>query len=696
MTRESSRTAPPAMGRNTSELIMGVAIISLILAALLAWVAWTVRVKQDELHEQVRERLELLANSRAEVFRSWLDGLVQQTDKLISSDLFRLYATDMDLIDADPSFLITGIIPEGQKYDQMAQLTDQFPLMHQTFADFTSFAGFLSGRIVHRSGHSYIGSENHMLPLSPVQTGLIKKTFAYPMPHFSTLRQTDNGLVIDVFVPILSTAEENGTKKAAAVVMLTKSAGTTVTSLLSNTPLSAKGERTRIMQATGSSFLEIVPWKPDGTTTLASPPELDSNQRLGFAKRNTLGGQTPVFSMGVKIPDVELWMVQEVDVQDATKTLQDYTRVSVLIAGLIAMVLSLLFGAIWWRTLGQNQKRIAGEFKSLAHELEQQRNFLDSINDTIPDFIAVKNLSGNYTYANPALADGVGRPENEVLGLDDIALFGFDTGKRLEQSDDQAIKSGQPVTFTERIFLKSREHHFQITKVMLKDDLGAPQGIVSVFRDITNMVKAEERKRQAISQTVEALVKAIEFTDPYLAGHSILMRDVSSLLAEKLKLSPEDKATVEIASHLSQIGKIFIDKAVLTKVDQLSEEEKLMVQRHVDHAADILRQIDFELPVFEAVYQMNERMDGSGYPQGLHDGEICMQARVLSVANSFCAMIRPRSYRPAMSTEQALETMRASEASYDPLVVDALEAALGSARGGRVLEKAMECAVVCS
>lgn len=695
MTRDNGRTTPP-VGRSKSELVMGVAIISLILTALLAWVAWTVRVKQGELQEQVHERLELLANSRAEVFGTWLSGLVQQTDKLISSDLFRLYATDMDLIDVDPSFLITGIIPEGKNYDHLAQLTDQFPLMHQTFADFTSFAGFLSGRIVHRSGQSYIGSDNRMVPLSPVQSGLIKKTFAYPMPHFAPLRQTDNGMVIDMFVPILSTAEDNGTKKAVAVVMLTKSAGTTVTALVSNTPLSAKGERTRLMQLTESGFQEIVPWKPEGAVALAAAPELQSDRSLGFAKRDSLGGQTPVFSLGIKVPDLDLWMVQEVDVQDATKSLQDYTRISVLIAGLIAMVLSLLFGAIWWRTLGQNQKRIAGEFQHLAQELEQQRNFLDSINDTIPDFIAVKNLSGNYTYANPALADGVGRPEEEVLGLDDIALFGFDTGKRLEQSDDQALKTGRPVTFTERIFLKSQEHYFQITKVMLKEDSGAPTGIVSVFRDITSMVKAEERKRQAISQTVEALVKAIEFTDPYLAGHSILMRDVASLLAETLKLSPEDKATVEIASHLSQIGKIFIDKSLLTKVDQLTEDEKQRVQKHVEHAGDILRQIDFELPVYEAVYQMNERLDGSGYPKGLQDREISLQARVLSVANSFCAMIRPRSYRPAMSTDQTLEIMRASAGSYDPQVLDALQSALGTARGGRVLEKAMECAVVCS
>jgi HD-GYP domain-containing protein (c-di-GMP phosphodiesterase class II) len=204
------------------------------------------------------------------------------------------------------------------------------------------------------------------------------------------------------------------------------------------------------------------------------------------------------------------------------------------------------------------------------------------------------------------------------------------------------------------------------------------------------MVKAEERKRLAISQTVEALVKAIEFTDPYLAGHSLLMRDISSLLAESLRLSPEEKATVEMASNLSQIGKMFIDKAVLTKVDQLTDEEKLLVQKHVDHAADILRQIDFELPVYEAIYQMNERLDGSGYPNGLQGDDIILQARVLSVANSFCAMIRPRAYRPAMTAAQALENLRKSANSYDLDIVEALSTALESSRGSKLLDKALK------
>lgn len=687
MTADNLKTTQASVGQNKSELVMGIAIISLVFVALLAWVGWSVKAKQEEMLGQIQERLDLLANSRAEVFASWLKGLEQQTEQLVSSDLFRLYATDMDLIDADPSFLITGLIPDDSRYDQMAQLTDQFPLMHQTFSDFTVFSGFLSGRIVHRTGQSYIGSDARVSPLSPQQTALIKKTFAYPLAHFSNLRQSDTGLVLDMCVPIFSTAEADEAKKAVAVVLMTKSATTTITSLLSNSPMSARGERTRMIQMTENGFQEVVPWTPGGLSDLSLSPEPDKNQRLAFGLRTGLGGQAQVYSLAVKIPDLDIWIVQEVDAGVATAGLQEYTRISVLIAVLIALVLSLLFGAFWWRTMGRNQRLVAAKFQALAQELEQQRNFLDSINDSIPDFIAVKNTDGIYTYTNPALARGVGREEDEVVGLDDAALFGFDTGKRLEQSDDEALKTGQPVTVTERIFLQSQLHHFQVTKVTLKDEQNMPTGIVSVFRDVTSMVQAEERKRLAISQTVEALVKAIEFTDPYLAGHSVLMRDVSSLLADGMGLSAEDKSTVEIASHLSQIGKIFIDKAVLTKVDQLTPEEKQQVQKHVDHAADILRQIDFDLPVFEAVFQMNECLDGSGYPKGLHGDEICLQAKVLSVANSFCAMIRPRSYRPAMSPEQAIENLRAAGTRYDATIIDALQAVLDKAPGRKLLEK---------
>lgn len=158
--------------------------------------------------------------------------------------------------------------------------------------------------------------------------------------------------------------------------MMTKSATTNVTALLSNTPLSAQGERTRIVQEAQGGFQEIVPWAPDGLKPLTTAPELSEGRDLPFAQRQSLSGQDQVFSMGVRVPDLDWWIVQEVTVPEASKALTEYTRVSFFIAALIALVLGLLFGAIWWRTMGQNTKRQAATFRALAQELEAQRNFL--------------------------------------------------------------------------------------------------------------------------------------------------------------------------------------------------------------------------------------------------------------------------------------------------------------------------------
>ena len=84
----TSKNAGSSGGK--SELIMGAAIIALIFAALMTWVGWSIRTKQAELNEQIRERLELLARGRTKVFTSWLSSLEQQSERLISSDLFRL------------------------------------------------------------------------------------------------------------------------------------------------------------------------------------------------------------------------------------------------------------------------------------------------------------------------------------------------------------------------------------------------------------------------------------------------------------------------------------------------------------------------------------------------------------------------------------------------------------------------------
>ena len=98
-------------------------------------------------------------------------------------------------------------------------------------------------------------------------------------------------------------------------------------------------------------------------------------------------------------------------------------------------------------------------------------------------------------------------------------------------------------------------------------------------------------------------------------------------------------------------------------------------------ARDALADIDFGLPVLEAITQMYERLDGSGYPAGLTNGAICEHARILAVANTFCALVRPRSYREAHDTDDALKILSETPPKYDLSVVNALRAFLPTESG---------------
>jgi PAS domain S-box-containing protein len=330
---------------------------------------------------------------------------------------------------------------------------------------------------------------------------------------------------------------------------------------------------------------------------------------------------------------------------------------------------------------------VARHFESLAAEVEKQRQLLDRINNTISDYIVLKDLQGHYLYVNPAFADAVGRKPEDLIGLDSEAVFGYDTARRLENYDQQVLASGETVTLNEQVYLQSKAHHLQISKSVVKDTDDRPSGVVSVIRDVTEIVEVQRRQEQATAKTVEALVRAIELTDPYLAGHSRLMRSLSIEVAKAMNASDVDIATVDTAANLSQVGKLFVDRDLLFKAEALSTEEKFELEQHTEHAAKVLQGIDFGLPVFDAVYQMNENLNGNGYPKGLKGDEIGLPARILAVVNSFCAMVGPRAYRAARSTDETLEIIKASDGTYDQRVVNALEAVVQSAIGEKFLRK---------
>jgi HD-GYP domain-containing protein (c-di-GMP phosphodiesterase class II) len=180
------------------------------------------------------------------------------------------------------------------------------------------------------------------------------------------------------------------------------------------------------------------------------------------------------------------------------------------------------------------------------------------------------------------------------------------------------------------------------------------------------------RLEKALEGTVRAMSLTIEMRDPYTAGHQRRVTSLAVAIAEELHLPQEKIEGLRLAGTIHDIGKIAMPAEILTKPTRLTKTEFQLLKDHPRIGYDILKNIQFTWPVAHIILQHHERMDGSGYPDGLLGDAILMEARILAVADVVEALSSHRPYRPALGMEKALEEIRRGRGvRYDMRVVDA-------------------------
>ena len=191
-------------------------------------------------------------------------------------------------------------------------------------------------------------------------------------------------------------------------------------------------------------------------------------------------------------------------------------------------------------------------------------------------------------------------------------------------------------------------------------------------RAIAERQRYVEKLRENMEEAVEAISVTLEMRDPYTAGHQRRVADLAVAIARELGLPQEQIHGIRLAAIVHDIGKIQIPSEMLSKPSRLSEIEYSLIKVHSQAGYDILKEIDFPWPIAKTVLQHHERLDGSGYPQGLKGEEIILEARILAVADVVEAISSHRPYRPALGLKTAFEEIRKhSAARYDPAVVEA-------------------------
>jgi putative nucleotidyltransferase with HDIG domain len=171
--------------------------------------------------------------------------------------------------------------------------------------------------------------------------------------------------------------------------------------------------------------------------------------------------------------------------------------------------------------------------------------------------------------------------------------------------------------------------------------------------------------------TVNTLASTVEMRDPYTAGHQRRVTILACAMAEEMGLTEEQFDGLRMAGLVHDIGKFSVPVEILNKPGRISETEFSIIKHHSQAGYNILKEIEFPWPVAQIVLQHHERLNGSGYPQGLKNGGIMLEAKILAVADVVEAMASHRPYRPALGINAALEEITKNQGIlYEPEIVD--------------------------
>ncbi|MDE1942995.1 MAG: PAS domain S-box protein [Betaproteobacteria bacterium] len=292
------------------------------------------------------------------------------------------------------------------------------------------------------------------------------------------------------------------------------------------------------------------------------------------------------------------------------------------------------------------------------------------------DGFVMANMQGSVLASNHAYARLSGYSEDELMKMQVAELEAHEGRNEILRRMRQIMKQGHACFET----VHRRKDGTTFPVEISASFVPSMGGVVFAFiRDITDRKFAEVqiasyvRKIEKFTEdTLKAVSTMVEHRDPYTAGHERRVGILSADIARELGFSEKRCNDLKLVSHVHDIGKIGIPSEILTKPGKLTPLEYQMVQTHVEKGYEILKDVQFTMPIAEIIYQHHERMNGSGYPRRLKGDEILQEARILAVSDVVESMMSHRPYRPAHGQEKALQEIEENAGLlYDPDVVAA-------------------------
>ncbi len=627
-----------------------------------------------------QSRLALLAEIRAGAIEDWISNRKNQLHKLASNASLKLFLSQYENKNEVNSAILNA--QQGHVRNLLRASAERFG-----FAEEQMGASHLNANKKSDYGLAVLGAGKQLI----MSTKGFPRNFEKSQDAINKAYNTTRAQIIDLYegrynqpvygyvVPVFA-IQDVAMKEPVGAVMLLLNPQKNLYGILKNKQTVTKTDESLLVKQQGSSLVYISPAKGDFSMfhQLPDNSQLASSYALhnpgGFEQKKDYAGQS-VLVTGRKIKNSPWSLVQKISAQEALLESNKHQEFLLTTFTLFVLMIAAAFVAIW-------RHSTSVRLQVLSHALETHSALLDAVTDNIQENIILLDKDSRIEFINPTFAHVLNVDADEIKNKKITHVLGQETAKSLMRSlDDQYYAEGDHSrknkangnntrVMTLNIDGAERTYHITSTELVAgeyRDDT------LFVLHDISELKDEQEKREQLGKGIIATLVKAVDLHDPHCANHSERTRDVAMEIAKEMALDKSRLESLEMASLLANIGKLFVPKEILIKMQALSEEESAQLKRHIEFAVDILGELSFNGPVVDIISQKSERLDGSGYPRGLEGSDIMLESKILAVADAFVAMASSRAYRKGRAVKEVVDTLlEQSESKYDRHVVAAL------------------------
>jgi PAS domain S-box-containing protein len=284
------------------------------------------------------------------------------------------------------------------------------------------------------------------------------------------------------------------------------------------------------------------------------------------------------------------------------------------------------------------------------------------------------DIPDNTETANKALEKLCGYCLKELTEMKPANTLPPESKEYLSKQVEKILSRGEPVTSIVHEILRKNGKRILIeqylTFISRKDKIAGFQGFRS---DIAERDTTEEQLKSSFVNLAKIVSRVIESCDPYTAGHQQRVAELARLVGENMGLAEDIVERLYLNGLLHDIGKISIPRSILTKPGELADEEWALIRAHTKQGYSILKDANLPWPAAEAALQHHERLDGSGYPNGITGDELSLEVSILAVCDVVEAMSSHRPYRPARTTTDILKELTDGRGTkYNASVIDVM------------------------